>query len=448
MGNLRANENFIVAKAAQTTIPVTGNIFANPLADGQIGIVSDSSLGTLAAHSFTTATPTITATPFIAIYQGNANSAAVAQATASYPLSVQPFERSASIDGRSRITVTKQAFRLPTHSTWIVGNPNASSAGKINVTDLTEYTLKCAFRGRRIDELYSSNVSATLNSSYTTPDFTSLGTTEAAARTQILHNIAYNINRNSTAFALNSRFPNNVPVVALLIDSAAGSGEEIGGSTPIAAGTVLTVVDVATGTDKTLTLTATQAASIINATLAKKTGNLVDLTWTIVDVDLVNLPTADMLLLIALDEVPAYVDRIPQIKVKLDVGLVNGFNFTTVANAEWEQADEGQGTSRVLDLLYTSTQGQRKYALRHTLDPVINYPSPIVSGESYVTYNITHSYETKNSFFGQDVISRRELILIPRYSTGTTAHPAIALLDTALNSYLADGNNPNVKVLD
>lgn len=446
--NQRANESFIVVAPAQTTIPTSGTLFANPLNDGQIGIVSTSSFGSVAQNTYTDATPTIAEAPIVGIFQGNANTASVSTATATYPLTVRPFERTANIDGRNRIVVTKQPYRLPTHDITIIGNPTASSTGKVNVLDVQEYALRIVFRGRRIDEFYSGQSGATLSTSITTPDFTALGTTTADAITNILHNTAYQINRNSTAFAQTSRFPTNVPVVALLIDSAAGTGEEIGGASPIAAGTVLTVVDVATGTDKTLTLTEAQAASIINATLAKKGGVLADLTWTIVDVDLANLPDADMLLLMALDETPAYSDRIPQVKVRMDVGLTRGFDFTTVSNVRYEQADEGSGSGRVLDLMYQATQGQRKYSLRHVIDPVINYPSPVNVSENYTVWNIMHEYNTQNSFYGQDIINRRELILIPRYSTGTTAHLAIGLVDNALNAFLESGNNPAVKTLD
>jgi len=454
----RANENFIVSNP--TTIPdfpatnagillSTGanNIFNAPLHNGQLGFVADSPFGTAAMHSYLDATPTVTESPVIAIYQGNENTRNVSTASATYPLSVRPFERTAAIDGRNRITVTRQNYRIPTHSTWVLGQPNAATTGKINVLDLTEYQLRIAFRGRRVDEFYSEQAAASLVSSITTPDFTTLNTGVNSARAWIIHNLAYNINRNSQAFAQTSRFPSNVPVVAFVVSSTATAGVQIGGASPITGGTAVTVVDVATGTDKVLTLTESMATSIKNAFLAKSGLPLLSVTWRIIPANLADTTTgsADMLVLMALDETLAFNDRIPQVKVRLDVGLTRGFEFETVSNLEWEQADEGQGLGRVLDLQYQATQGQRKYTLRHTLDPVINYPSPVNKNEVYNTFTIMHEYYHQNSFWGGDTIYRREIVLVPNSSVANIIAVSTNL-ETYLNSFLASGNNGTVKV--
>lgn len=457
----RANENFIVSNP--NTIPELGGanagiitatganetIFDTPLFEGQLGIVADSPFGSVPMHRYMDGTPTVAESPVIAIYQGNENTRNVVNASATYPLSVRPFERTASIDGRNRITVTRQDYRTPTHSTWIVGEPNASATGKVNVLDLTEYQTRIAFRGRRIHEFYSEQAAASLVTSVTTPDFTTASIGANAARAWILHHLAYNINRNSQAFAQTSRFPSNVPVVAFLISSTASAGGVvIGGANPIAAGTVVNVVEMGANPDKTLTLTDAMATSIKNAAVAKSGLSLLNTTWRIIPVDLTATATgsADMLMVMALDETLAFNDRIPQVKVRLEVGLTRGFDFETVANAEFEQADEGQGLGRVLDLQYQATQGQRKYALRHTLDPVINYPSPVNKNALYNTFTIMHEYYHQNSFWGGDTIYRREIILVPFSASSAPIQTISTSLETRLNAFLASGNNGSVKV--
>jgi len=101
-------------------------------------------------------------------------------------------------------------------------------------------------------------------------------------------------------------------------------------------------------------------------------------------------------------------------------------------------ADEGQGDGRSLNLLYAATQGQRKYNLRHTEDPVVNFSTtPFSTSITYCVYNIQHSHARSVDTFNTVVQPRREIIAVPTYSSGTTANNVITLLDTAFNAYLA-----------
>lgn len=454
--NKRAVESFVVAsttmqspaiRISTTLNDVNGNV---QLADGQLGIVSDSMFGTVAMNSFTDATPTVAEAPVIRIYQGTSASANVAGASATYPLWVRPFERTMPIDGRGKVTVTRQAYRAPLHDTWVLGANGAAT--EVNVADDTLYSLQVALRGYRIQEMYSFQEAASITTSVTTPNFTDLSVNEASGRSWILHNTAYQINQNSTALKVGSRQPKKTPVLALLIASDGGAGTEIGGLTPIAAGDVVPVINT-TGGVRNITLTEAMATSIKNAAIAVTGDAIADVTWTILTIDLAdayNVATAeaDGIILIGLDETLSYVDFIPQVKTRLEVGLVRGFAYPTVHNARYVAADEGQGSGRVLDLLYKATQGQRKYSLRHVEDPVVNFPSPFDVNQQYVVYNILHGKTEHIDTTNTDYSPLREIVAIPRYSSGTTAHASIGLLDTALNGWLTSGGNPEILSVD
>jgi hypothetical protein len=445
--NKRPVENFIIGKQGVTTMVATGNLNDTDgdvrLADGQLGIVSDSIYGTVALNAFCDATPTVAEAPVIAIYQGTSDSAAMATATATYPLWVRPYERTAPIDGRGRLTITKQIARVPSHSIWIVGDATGND-GEINVLDETEYTITTMFRGRRIEEFYSEQSAASLIVSVTTPNFTDLGKTETEGRSYLVHNLAYQVNQNSKVLNLNTRRPSKSPVVAFAIDTTGASGTAIGEnaggspSTALAAGDVVPVVNTTAGL-RNITLTEAQAESIKNAALELAGGVIADLEWTIVTIDLASAytDTVDLIMLMALDENTVYVDYIPQVKVRLEVGLTRGFDYNTVLNAQYSYADEGQGDGRSLNLLYNATQGQRKYNLRHEEFPVVNFDTaPFDTAITYCVYNILHSSARQVDTFNTVLQPFREIVAVPTYSSGTTPNNVITLLDNAFAAYI------------
>ena len=440
--NKRPVESFIIGKQGVTTTITAGTLVDSStgnvnLANGQIGIVSDSIFGTVALNSFCDTTPTVAEAPVIAIYQGTENSAAMSTASATYPLWVRPFERTESIDGRRPITITKQVARTPSHSTWIVGDATGT-AGEINVADETEYTLTTMFRGRRIEEFYSEQSAASLITSFTTPNFTTLGKTEAQGRSYIVHNMVYQVNQNCKALNLNTRRPSKSPVVAFAIDTAGAAGTAIGGVTPIASGDSIGVVNTTAGL-RSIVLTEALATSIKNAAIALSGDVIANVTWKIVTTDLASAytDTADLIMLVALDETAVYVDYIPQVKVRLQVGLTRGFDFNTVTNAQYVYADEGQGDGRSLNLLYNATQGQRKYNLRHEEFPVVNFnTAPFDTSITYVVFNILHSSARQVDTFHNILQPHREIIAVPTYSSGTTPNDVITDLDTAFAAYL------------
>ena len=437
----RPVESFLVALAAQTTMPTSGtlsdssNLDVN-LNNGQLGIFSAGVFGSVAMNTSLGATPTMAQAPEIRIVQGTPHSAGTSTLNATHPLTIRPFETSSIIDGRNPVTVTKQLYVAPESDVVQVGAA-VGSAGAVNILDETTYEIAVGFRGRRVQEYFSTEEAAYLRAKTVSPDFTTLGYTDAQATNHILTYLGWEINKNSTAFKVYPTRPNHAPVVAFLIDTAGASGVEIGQGSPLAAGDVVPVVTTSAG-NRNITLTADQATSIKDAAVAGFGDVIANVTWSIIPINLATAGTAsgDLLLIMSLDDNLVFVDDVPQIKNYLEVNLPQGFNIATVTNTKQNQGKEGEGTSRQLDLLYKATQGQRKYNLDHELFPIPAHTSPILSGETYNVYNIQHS-----NFREVDVINRiaspfRDIVCIP--SSNTTL---VTAFDAALNAWLGSTAN-------
>lgn len=447
----RATESFVVAKQGNSAMIVSGTLNNSStgnvnLADGALGLVALGSTGSVAPNAFMDGSPSAAENSVVAIFQGTSASSNVAGSTATYPLVVRPYERTQALDGRkSSILVTKQAFRTAKHSAWVVGAISSASTGGINVLDSTEYRLYVSFMGRRMDEMMSANnMVAGLSLSVITPDFTALSATYPLPVDWIVTKFGYEINRNSQAFNLPARRQGSDPVVAL------AAGIALSGPGGAAAGTAISgitagdsfVAFVHNGVNKSIVITAELLATLTE--VSADTGFTHLFTIDLANAGTNTGGTATGLIVIGLDSRLAYIDRIPQVKTRIRVGLKSGFDYLTVNNVESVYADEGQGYARPLDLLYQATQGQRKYTQRHVEDPVINYPSPVDLNLQYVVYNINHGRTEQIDVSNMIYSPYREIVLIPRYSTGTTTNPLIADFDTIFGAWLASVNQPAI----
>lgn len=457
-GNKRAVETFLVATGDQalSNTANAGEHLINQstgiprLASGQLGIIDYSGYGSNTFMDFTDVNPTVAESPVIQIVQGNANSATLTTATATYPLWPRPYEASAPINGNNPVVITKQAPTTGTSSVWVIGQPDGTTGEIVSVSN-TNYSMRIAFRGRIQDEMYSVESAAHFTPHYTTPDYSATAiSTAALRRDHLIQNLVWDINRNSTAIATNrTRFRGNELIVALAIDSTGAAGDNIGGkgsgATHIAAGDYIPVVSTTAGT-RGITLTADQANSIKNAAVSASGDAIADVTWSILTVDLTTAGTAtggvaDVIMLLALDRNEVYKDYVPQKKTRLDVGLISGFDFATVSHAQHEEAKEPLGDGRKLALLYDSTHGQRKYNLQHVEDPIVNFANPVDTSLSYYTYIIEHADVNSIDTFNNSVSPMREYILIP--SAGTTT---VTAFDTALNAWLGSINSAIVSI--
>ncbi len=488
----RANESFIVGANSSTALATDGTALNTAagnvnLSDKQLGILNASVYGSNTLNTMYTGSITVAQMPILQIVQGTSASASVGTASASYPLWVRPYEATHPINGKNNVIVTKQLYRRPQHSVTVIGNALSGNTNGVNVLSNTEYGLAISYNGRRTEEMFSFQQAAGLRTSFVTPDFTSTGLnlTTAQAVDYILTHTAYNINKQSSAIPLfGQKFNHKEPVLALLIDSKGtsttrssvggtgatfigGNGTAAAAAGPLEAGQSIHVL-TAGGINYFVTLTASMASAIRRAAAAVYAGttvnsgtdstvdsavasaiDVVGCTYKITPINLSGAGSvtaangeADMLMLIGLDEVPVFVDFIPQVKTRLRTGFQSGF-ANTVRNLEAVVANEGQGVARVLDLLWKGTQGQRLYNLRHTEDPIPNFASPIDLSQNYVVYNIYHGSGAQIDTNNYVTAPYRELLCIPSGNSST-----ISGLDTAFNSWLASSvNNSGIRTL-
>jgi len=430
--NKRPVETFLVASgnAALYNTAGSGNSINNlstgavRLANGQLGIFSASSFGSVGLNIATDATPTVTEAPVIYIAQGTADSANPAQAHANrvFPLFARPFERSQDIDAEGRIIATYQAYAAPTNAVWVVGDTGALATGGIVVLDETEYALTIAYRGRIMDEYYNSQATASYLPNFVTPNYTTLGTAEPLDH--LVQNLVWSINRNSRI--LGYKDGGVEPVIALALDLTGTVGTDVSAAT---AGDFLPIVTTNLGI-KGITLDANMIATL---TAALPSGA------TVVNVNLSTAGTADAaqaFAIVALDRNLSYEDRVPQVKIDIELGLRSGFDFATTQYARTSRAFEGEGVGRTLALVYEATHGQRKYTLRHTEDPYINFPNPVSTTGSYNVINILNYSTSSIGSLSQTEGVQRTMVLVPTADSTTQTQ-----FSNALSSWLVSAGS-------
>jgi len=445
-GNLRANETHLVsADVALYNTAGGGNHINNTatgavrLADHQIGVFAADGRGTVAMNVALDTTPTSAEANAIFLAQGTSYSSNPAQMPgARYPLWNEPYVRSADIFGRNGVYVTKQVYAAPAFSTWVVGAA-AGDPGAITALDNTEYTLGIAYQGVRHHMFYNPDALHHFDPAYVTPDYTTLGTAEPVDH--LLQNLTFNINRNSAGLTLPiNRKQGQEPVIALLIDSTGSDGVVIN---TITAGDTIPVMNSSNGV-RNWVITADQLATLRAAAVAAFGDVIANVTWSILTIDTTTAGTvtggvADLFMVMALDMPLAYVDYIPQVKVRLNLGLKSGFVGTEYMNEE-VQMFEGEGSGRVLDLMWKATHGQRKYTLRSTEDPIIEFPSPYTTTTNYVVYNMLSENAQALDITNQVGIPARTIVAIP------TGSGTITTFDAFMNAWLASVGSPAIKV--
>lgn len=437
LNNRRGVETILVGKAGVALegagAALTAATGATNLLDGQIGVYPYRVSGTAATSVYgtaidhTTAGATAAAVDRFVVAQGTVN-VADAAAARRYPLAHKPYYMSSVIDKSRIISYTHRDYRAPKLNVWNLGNGTAAATDQINPLDEVEYSLKIAYRGRRVDEVKSSlHGRPSYTPSYTTPDYTTLGTTSPLDH--LIKNLAFNINRNSIAFnQVNPSFGGNQEVIALAINSQQGAGATVAGATKlsaVAAGTPINVVTFG-GVTRTYTPDAQFAATIADVVTATP-GNI-DGNSAIINIDLSGAGVAaaadgnagvDQLLIIALDEYNlAFDDRIPEKKIRLDVGLFEGFDYPRTALDEVTRADEGEGTYDQWKKFFDDTEGQRWYSANRTEWPVLPNGDQVagsnrlVPATNYEAIVILHDISSTAGAVGGTIVAPRKLIIL------------------------------------
>lgn len=416
--------------AATTDLPLMSVVntgYVN-LADGQLGIFSAGANGVRSNNVALLSTDTFNEASQIYIAQGTASSQN--PGLGAYPLvNNRPYESTGIIMGRNHVVVSGRIASYDASSAWNIGD-----TGAVVTLDETEYAMHVAYRGQILDTENIIHAYEKNTFTYVTPDYTILGLTDDLDH--FIQNFAYKINRNSKAFwGGSSIWGSNEPVVAFGVELVAGADTDINAAGFDNGGVV--PVFVRNGQTYSITLTAGQVASLRAAIPATHGIKTIDITTAGNSADCVYMT------LLALDRDLVYDDRVPQVKIGLDVGLGRGFVSTTTAEEE-SYAFEGEGVGRHWVIFYENTAGQRKHAQFQRQEwPFIEVPSGIATNDYYNVYVIEHRSAGENGISNISVSPKKAIVLIPTCDN-TTAGSFEAILNTwvaSLPSYtmLEDG---------
>lgn len=437
--NKRYVESFVVSKRGQTIYAPAavsgrgthinaagGNVV---LADGQLGWFQTS--GSEAYRSLLAADTAANA-PNIALFQGTSSSAAPGAQQFNAPLWNRPYEKTQTIASRNSIIATKQSYKPGTFSVQVIKN--------ITALPLTTFGYRIAFRGRVAQEFFSSQEAMNLNVQWTTPAYTTTQLATAAPVSEIINNLVYDTLRNSQALTTSIRNRGGAwPVIGLAINTAGGAGTLISALT---AGTSYNVVTTATGA-RSVSFTAEQITSIQAAATAAGLAS----TSTVEIVSVASPVAADAIILIGLDRIPAYKDYDPLFKTRLEIALTYGFNPMSTYLLEGSKAAEAQGSGLQLALKYKFTQGQRKYNLIDVTDPVVEFPNPFDTTETYDVLSIMHetvaTVDTNHTIVSPMV----EYICVPTATKGVAGAAAMYTSVTSrLDTWLTSAGQPVAQV--
>ena len=410
-GNKRAVEKVLVVKGNETlptdgtSLNGTGGIIN--LNDGQIGLVDVTpGSGTFNTFFNNASSFTFEQIPVAKVVQGTDMSATPSQARV--PFTRRPYESSLDIIGKQVTSYTGKAYASPKRSASVLAISSTPQ-------ELAKYSIYLGFRGRRVTE-FDSGIQAVVKKKVEvdTVQYSTLGLT--SDQDDLTQRLAYAINQNSAAFT--QQFGNvggNWKVMAFAVDVSGGSGTAI---SAITAGTSVPTVVTPAGTQSVVfdaELVATLADVVANTALTTSS------TIELVNPSTYGSGTSDYLMIIAMNESTAYIDRDPTTKIRIDAGAGDRFedearNFVVGCNPF-----EGQGTYRQWKIYFDNTNGQRSYSQNRDLYPVLVYPTSLVENETYGALVIEHYSSNQVQFTGTSISPNKTIVLVPNSGSGKAA---------------------------
>jgi len=380
------------------------------LANGQLGIFAAGGASVRGNNIALLNTDTYLTAPAITIAVGTKN--AQNPGRGNYPLvDNRPYESSGVLYGHNPVIMTGKGASYHAHSTWAIGQVTA-----ITPFDNAEFAIHVGFRGYVMDVENSQHAVQATTYRFETPDYPAIGLVDDLDH--FVQNFVEQINKNSRVFRtyLNN-YGGNDPIVAYAIGLIANGAQDITAVGFDNGGVVN--VQVRNNIQQTKTLSAEEVASLRLAIPA---------LYGIVNVNTATAGTAinaEWMLLQAVDRDLAYDDRVPQVKIRLDVGLLRGFD-STVSTTELVNAYEGEGVARIWEIIYTNSAGQRKYSqFQRQSWPFIEIPSGLDLDIYYNAVIIEHRSNKQISSAEMSVSPKKTIILFPACSDTTR----VALLD-------------------
>lgn len=436
----------VVADGSTTLVSSTG---ACNLASGQLGVFHGSYDGGGTVGTAISVGDTVTDAPAIVIAQGTAN------ASSPGPASFEGFYnithlQSAPIFGKMTKVYRGQSYVAPRMNAWMIGAIEGSADAIGTPLDETTYSFRVTFRSARHEETYSNATRDSILVSYTTPDYTTLGTTNPLD--DLVQNLVHEANKNSRAVVTDGR-RGNKPFVAFAVRHDQASHAFSAGGTVLVsaldalAGGVAYPTYYGFSTDaETTTSGANSAQGAAWVALAADANSDLATTDAVCPVNLTTAGTntygANGIVIMALDALPAYDDRVPQLKVDMEVSTIEGFT-SSVGVYDSSAMQEPEGDARKMRIMFRNTMGQRIYSQNRSGIPIIELIDPdvnIATGEIYDTYIIEHEQpHYEKSYFDDNARIQRTYIFVPTDNTTTTA-----ALEAVLNPYFASVDFPAV----
>jgi hypothetical protein len=438
----------VVADGSTALTDASGNC---NLASGQLGIFHAGLGGTSTMDTAINSGDTIVESPEIYIAMGTPD-AANPGFKSNGMMGVTNL-KSHRIAGRETTTWKGAAYTAPVLPSWVIGADAGATDAVGTPLNLTEYSVNISFAGRRHDEAFTIGARDSVRVKYTTPDYSTLGTTNPLDH--FIQNMVNEINKNSRLITTNGR-RGNKPILAVAVrfeGSFSGTGASIGDGSSSAHMSDLTGGVSFPGTYYGISTDAETGSGLDNSQMAAAfaalrdgTDNDVDATTQVCAVDLATAGTnasgANGIILIGLDELTAYEDRIPEVKTYIKVGLDGGF-LSTVGAYDAE-GTEGGWSTRQIKLKWNEFYNIQLNSSNRLLDPIINnvdIDDLLTSTAVYDVYVIASGFSDIKTISPSDFRKGLTWIFVP--TTGTTTK---ANLEAALNGYFGSANLPTVNV--
>ena len=379
------------------------------LSSGQLGIYNESNVsvapGTVPGDA-----------PRVFIAQGTPFSAA--PLTAVGPADI-PSNQSQFIPSVGVKSITYQAASTGVLSGWAIEDVNADSN--------TAYSFGVAFRSRIKDRNYTQTAAEIIQVNFPTGDLSSF----TSAEDYLIQNLVAQTNTFSKIVSTNGRTGNR-DIVAFAVSTAGG----------VAGGTDISAITAGSTTINGVVITAEMLAAIDN--IEANSGTSITQSSELLPINLATAGSAvgaDAIIVLGLNrDLAVGYDRIDQIKTRIQVGIKNGFDLSTVTLTEGSLAKEAQGTPRVWKRFFEDTVGQRIYGKNKTLFPfAYQYPDYIDTSVTYDVIVVEYESEPYRRDHSLTVSNHKVIILVP--STGSN----VAALKADLEAFFTDWC-PNVSV--
>jgi len=439
---LIADGNATVVSDGATALSTSAGV--TNLADGQLGVFDAGGWGTNSSYVAINAGDTVAESPAIIIAQGTADSANPGVSTYAGQYK-RGYERSHIIYGRNTTLVRAKAYITPRQSAWVIGADAANADAIATPLDETEYAVMVTLRGRRRDQQNSAKQREGHRFNFVTPNYTD-DTTITNPLDHMIQNLVSNINKHSRIIPSST---GHLPFVAFAIrheGSFSGSGAVTVASLDSLDGGVATGYGFSTDAETAAANNNSAMGAAFVALVADST-NDVDTSTEVVPIDLTTAGTnangANGIIFMALDEEITYDDRMPEVKVKLEVSKVSGFG-SAVGCYESSGVKEGGWTPRQIRLFYAETMGMRKYSQNRSEIPIVEIPdidNYIDDTAIYDVYIIESVDVTSHPVGGENLHPQRCYVFVESGDTTTKNS-----LEAVLNPYFGSVNLPAVNL--